>query len=196
MGAADGHRHSVHGERVALADPGQEVQRLAARDQVVLRERLEPVDVRALRQDGLVVIDPESQAKAERRTDEHLEPRSGRAPLNDARRCSEAAPRCLSPRKQAARFPCWVYFAAFALAASHCALVISRKPLPLQEFWPLQELLADLQAECPLQEFTPSHLTLPSSAALAVEMAAVENSTAAAAARATLDILRELIRSS
>ncbi|MBV9698177.1 MAG: hypothetical protein JO005_14730 [Gammaproteobacteria bacterium] len=63
-------------------------------------------------------------------------------------------------------------------------------PLPLQEFWPLQALLALLHAECPLQEFTPSHFTLASSA-LAVLTAAVENITAAAAARATLDNILE-----
>ena len=43
----------------------------------------------------------------------------------------------------------------FAFAASHSACVISMNPLPLQEFWPLQALLALLQAEWPLQEFTP-----------------------------------------
>src|ERR1700748_2947424 len=91
----------------------------------------------------------------------------------------------------------WAYLPeALALAASHFAWVISTKPLPLQEFWPLQELLAVLQAEWPLQEFTPSHLTLASSAALAVATNAVENITAAAAARATLDIFREFIRGS
>jgi hypothetical protein len=59
----------------------------------------------------------------------------------------------------------------------------------------LQALLALLQAECPLQELTPSHFTLPSSA-LAVLTATVENMTAAAAARATLDSTLELIRHS
>src|SRR6185312_8258253 len=52
----------------------------------------------------------------------------------------------------------------------------------------------DLQADWPLQAFTPAHFTLPVSAALAVVIAAVENSIAAAAARATVDILRGLIR--
>ena len=51
------------------------------------------------------------------------------------------------------------YFSIFAFAASQSALVISMKPLPLQEFWPLQELLALLQADWPLQEFTPSQWT-------------------------------------
>jgi hypothetical protein len=44
-----------------------------------------------------------------------------------------------------------------------------------------------------LQELTPSHFTLASSA-VAVLTAAVENITAAAAARATLDSILELIR--
>src|ERR1700730_9239335 len=72
-------------------------------------------------------------------------------------------------------------YLAFAFAASHSALVISRYPLPLQEFWPLQALLALLHAECPLQELTPSHFTFPSSAR-AVLTATAENITAAAAA--------------
>jgi hypothetical protein len=64
----------------------------------------------------------------------------------------------------------------------------------LQEFWPLQALLALLQAECPLQELTPAHFTFASSAR-AVLTAAVENITAAAAASATLDRIFEVIRS-
>src|SRR5689334_24416234 len=88
------------------------------------------------------------------------------------------------------------YLAALAFAASHLAWVISTKPLPLQEFCPLQELLALLQADLPLQELTPSHFTFASSAALAVVTAAIEKTIAAAAARATLDIFREFIRDS
>jgi hypothetical protein len=45
-----------------------------------------------------------------------------------------------------------------------------------------------------LQELTPSHFTFPSSAACAVVTAAVENITAAAAARATLESILELMR--
>src|ERR1700722_14992879 len=56
------------------------------------------------------------------------------------------------------------YLAIFALAASQSAFVISMNPLPLQEFWPLQALLALLQADWPLQELTPLHWTLASSA--------------------------------
>jgi hypothetical protein len=74
-------------------------------------------------------------------------------------------------------------------------LVISTKPLPLHEFWPLQELLALLQADWPLQEFTPVHFTF-ASAAVAFVTAAIEKTIAAAAARATLDIFREFIRDS
>src|SRR5437773_4188413 len=81
---------------------------------------------------------------------------------------------------------------ALAFAASHSALVSSRYPLPLQEFWPLQALLALLHAECPLQELTPSHFTFPSSAR-AVVAATAENITAAAAARATVDRILEFI---
>jgi hypothetical protein len=73
---------------------------------------------------------------------------------------------------------------ALAFAASQSDLDISTKPLPLHEFMPLQEFLADLQEDWPLQEFTPVHLTLASSA-LAVETAKVPNSSAAAVAIAT-----------
>src|SRR5215469_2765037 len=84
---------------------------------------------------------------------------------------------------------------ALALAASHCAWVISRNPFPLQEFWPLQALFALLHAECPLHELTPSHFTFASSAR-AVLAPTVENMTAAAAARATPDNTLEFIRHS
>src|SRR5580704_17244886 len=73
---------------------------------------------------------------------------------------------------------------AFAFAAAQSALLISTKPLPLQEFWPLQELLALLQADWPLQEFTPVQCTV-SSAAAAVPTKAVPKSIAAAVATAT-----------
>src|SRR5258708_22276877 len=49
---------------------------------------------------------------------------------------------------------------------------------------PLQEFLVDLQEDWPLQEFTPVHFTLASSA-LAVLTAKVPNSNAAAVAIAT-----------
>src|SRR5262249_50575079 len=84
-------------------------------------------------------------------------------------------------------------FFACACAASHSALVSSRKPAPLQAFWPLQEFLADLRADWPLQAFTPSHFTLPSSAAAALKDT-VANITAAAAASARVEVLRALIR--
>ena len=74
----------------------------------------------------------------------------------------------------------------FALAASQSFWVSSLNPWPLQEFWPLQELLADLQADCPLQELTPVQCTLASSAEAALKGATL-NSTAAAAATAAPD---------
>ena len=45
----------------------------------------------------------------------------------------------------------------FAFSAAHSFWVSSLNPWPLQEFWPLQELVVDLQADCPLQELTPAH---------------------------------------
>src|SRR5579862_1587396 len=88
--------------------------------------------------------------------------------------------------------PAFDHLPALALAASHSAWVIIMNPLPLQEFWPLQALLALLQAECPLQEFTPWHFIFASSACAAVS-GALENTTAAAAARATPDRIREFM---
>src|SRR5215213_683998 len=84
----------------------------------------------------------------------------------------------------------------FSLAASHSAWVISRNPMPLQEFWPLHALFAVLQADEPLHEFTPSQCVLPSSVApssAAFATATNENIVAAAAARARLERLRLFI---
>jgi hypothetical protein len=80
----------------------------------------------------------------------------------------------------------------FALAASHWAFVISRKPWPLHEFIPLQEFLALLQEDCPLQLLTPVHLIL-ASCAWAAGVPIVENRIAAAAAIAMPDVLWDLI---
>jgi hypothetical protein len=60
-------------------------------------------------------------------------------------------------------------------------LVISRNPLPLHEFRPLQLLVAVLHELCPLHELAPMHLpfALPAWAT----MGAVANMAAAAIAR-------------
>jgi hypothetical protein len=84
-------------------------------------------------------------------------------------------------------------FFIFAFAASHAALVISKKPWPLQLFCPLQELCADAHAEAPLQELTPSHFTFASSAAFAVVSGAVLNIIAAAVAKAAAESFLLLI---
>jgi hypothetical protein len=68
-------------------------------------------------------------------------------------------------------------------------LDIDTQPWPLQLFWPLQLLLADLHSEVPLHEFTPLQCTVASSAALAAVVMTVVNNMAAAAAIAALDIL-------
>jgi len=54
---------------------------------------------------------------------------------------------------------------------------------------PLQLFFADLHSEVPLQELTPSHLTVAASAANAVVLMTEVNSMAAAAAMAALDSL-------
>src|SRR4051812_23819526 len=108
---------------------------------------------------------------------------AGAAPDRNGRSCRPGA------RRRGTQF--LPAFFVCACAASHSALVSSRKPAPLQEFSPLQEFLALLQADWPLQAFTPSHFTLPSSAAAALRET-VANIMAAAAARARVD-LRALI---
>jgi hypothetical protein len=88
-------------------------------------------------------------------------------------------------RSLQARSTCYL---ALAFAASQSFFDSSRKPWPLQEFIPLHELFADLQADWPLQELTPVHWTLASSA-LAVLIASVLNINAAAVAIAALVVL-------
>src|SRR6185437_14730451 len=89
-----------------------------------------------------------------------------RSPPEPAPEMKSPEPRCCrgSGRYQRTRgrAPRVAYLAAFALAASHSALLISRNPLPLQEFWPLQALLALLQADWPLQALTPAQCCLAS----------------------------------
>ena len=72
---------------------------------------------------------------------------------------------------------------------------IPELPVRQREVWqiieehrelPLQELLADLQADCPLQELTPVQCTLASSAEAALKGATL-NSRAAVAAMAAPD---------
>lgn len=73
-----------------------------------------------------------------------------------------------------------------AFAALHSFLLSSKKPLPLQEFCPLQELLAVLQADWPLQELTPAQCAILADVpADAVGMIALANSSATAEATAT-----------
>jgi len=63
------------------------------------------------------------------------------------------------------------------------------QPLPLQEFWPLQALAADLQALCPLQALTPlqSLFVMPEPLGLWVVWALAANVPAANNAAAGLD---------
>src|ERR1700691_1457845 len=63
VGAADGQGHAMHDQGIALAYPLQVVQRLAAGDEIVLGDDLEPIDGMTLVEDGLVVRG--SEAKAE-----------------------------------------------------------------------------------------------------------------------------------
>jgi hypothetical protein len=72
-------------------------------------------------------------------------------------------------------------------AFSQSAFAWTRKPSPLQAFWPLQACEEVLQALVPLQEFTPMQWPIGAAAASAAEaIGAVENIAAAAAARAAV----------
>jgi hypothetical protein len=64
--------------------------------------------------------------------------------------------------------------------------VVSLQPWPLQEFWPLQDDDALLQALVPLQEFTPLHFTPPAWADVARPPAA--NIAVAVAIKDLLDM--------
>jgi hypothetical protein len=76
-------------------------------------------------------------------------------------------------------------------AVQASALDCSSHPWPLQEFWPLQELLAVLQELWPLQALMPAHLTLSALAGALVRTTAPPISMAAAvAARVAPVILR------
>jgi hypothetical protein len=87
------------------------------------------------------------------------------------------------------------FVAAAALAASQSFWVISTKPLPLQEFLPLHELLADLQDDWPLHALTPTQCIFPSSAD-AVLIVATLNRSAAAEAMAAPEMVLDMVDSS
>ena len=54
--ATDRQRHTVHDQRVVLADRVEVVQRLAALDQIILGEHLEPIDRRPVFENLLIVL--------------------------------------------------------------------------------------------------------------------------------------------
>lgn len=70
----------------------------------------------------------------------------------------------------------------FACAVSQACRVSSTNPKPLHEFCPLQSLRALLHADCPLQVFTPTQLSVASVAAAVVPTNALLKSIAAAVA--------------
>lgn len=82
-------------------------------------------------------------------------------------------------------------YLSLAFAVSQSLADISRKPLPLQEFCPLQALAADLQLDWPLQAFTPSQCIFAASA-LATVIGALLNSSAAAVAIAAPETFFEI----
>jgi hypothetical protein len=74
-------------------------------------------------------------------------------------------------------------------AVQASALDCSTQPWPLQEFCPLQELLAVLQELCPLQALMPRHLTPSAFAGAAVKaMLPAKIMAAAVAAKAVPEI--------
>jgi hypothetical protein len=60
----------MHNHGIVGADPQEIIEGLAAGDQIIFSERLEPIYRRALSEDGLVVLLAQSEAEAEKRTRE------------------------------------------------------------------------------------------------------------------------------
>ena len=76
-------------------------------------------------------------------------------PIKGMGKHSEARLHSLPMQARKRRLNFFPPFSAHSFAHFHEAL-------PLQLFCPLQALVSVLQAECPLQAFTPPHLTMPS----------------------------------
>src|SRR5690606_19462810 len=116
---------------------------------IVFRDDLEPVDGRVAVEDFGVMLRPEAEAESEKGGFFH-----------------DALRRGFAGAPERARPGGCQLLSSLPPLASHSALLSDRKPWPLQEFWPLQELEAVAHSLWPLQELTPAHLTV-SSAALA-----------------------------
>ena len=76
IGAADGQRHAVHDHRKAAANALEIMQRLAAGDEVILGDDLQPIDGVRLLEHGLVVRGPQAQTET---VDLHDQDDRGRA---------------------------------------------------------------------------------------------------------------------
>src|SRR5262245_5906253 len=140
VGRAEVQRDAVQRQRPGGPHLAKHARRAATRHQVVLADRLEPVD-RQL---------PAPRAR------EHLGIVLRAQPDAEAEAGSLARPRGELRHRASYCFEC------FSLAAAHSSAVIISKPLPLHEFLPAQELLALEQEPLPLHSFTPSHLILAS----------------------------------
>src|SRR5579883_816501 len=79
--------------------------------------------------------------------------------------------------------------------APHSSDVLdSVQPWPLQAFWPLHELVADLQALWPLQALVPPHFTPSAKAAVAKVLAANTEAAAMMRLRLSMEILPIVLR--
>jgi hypothetical protein len=74
-------------------------------------------------------------------------------------------------------------------AVQASALDCSTQPWPLHAFWPLQELLADLQALWPLQALIPAQWTLAALAGPLAKLTAPPNNMAAAVAASVAPVI-------
>jgi hypothetical protein len=74
-------------------------------------------------------------------------------------------------------------------AVQASALDCSTQPWPLQAFWPLQELLADLQELWPLQALMPAQWTLSALAGALVRLTAPPINMAAAVAASVAPVI-------
>jgi hypothetical protein len=122
VAAANRERHAVQRDRMGCADALEVMQRTAARDEIILGDRLEPVDAWSPRQDRRVMVGPESEAKAE-----GMLHGQRRDPGRNASVRSAGSTRTLRGQPP-------VSFSILALATSHSDLLSSRKPWPLHSF--------------------------------------------------------------